>query len=143
MATTWKWYGLGLKRAINGDIDYDGDTIKCAMLTSTYTPNQDTDETWAGISANEVTGAGYTAGGVTLTTKTATYTGATNILALDCDDPQWDPSTIANARIAVIYDSTSGYLMGYNDFGANKSSDDDNFQIVLDATGFLKITAAA
>jgi hypothetical protein len=142
MATTWKWHGLGLKRAWTGDIDYMADTIKCALLTSAYTPNQDTDETWAAISGSEVAGAGYAAGGVTLTNKALTYTAGTNILAFDCDDPQWDPSTIANARIAVIYDSTTGYLMGYNDFGANKSSDDDNFQIVLNATGFLKITAA-
>ena len=143
MSTTWKWFGLGLKRAWTGDIDYMADTIKCALLTSAYTPNQDTDETWAAISGSEVAGAGYTAGGVALTTKALTYTAGTNILAFDCDDPQWNPSTIANARIAVMHDTTTGYLIGFNDFGANKSSDDDNFQIVLDATGFLKQTAAA
>lgn len=142
MATTWMWYGLGLKRMAMASVDYDTNVIKCAMLTSTYVPAQDTDETWAGISANEVAGAGYVAGGVTLTTKALNYTAGTNVLAFDCDDPQWNPSTIANARIAVIYDSTAGYLLAYNDFGANKSSDDDNFQIVLDASGWGKLTAA-
>ena len=143
MATTWKWFGLGLSNLCKGLIDYDTNACKCALLVVAYVPSQDTDETWAAISGDEVAGAGYTANGVALTTKTVTYTAGTNILALNCDDPQWNPSTIANARIAVIYDTVTDLLICYNDFGANKSSDDDNFQIVLDADGFAKLTAAA
>jgi hypothetical protein len=55
--------------------DFLSDTIKYALTTSTYTPNLDTHETFADIT-NEVTGTGYTAGGVTVGSKTITYTAA-------------------------------------------------------------------
>lgn len=56
-------------------IDFLSDTIKCSLHTSTYSPNLDTHETFADVT-NEVSGTGYTAGGVTLGSKTITYTAA-------------------------------------------------------------------
>lgn len=53
-----------------GDINFLADTIKYALLTSAYTPNYETDEFFSVIDADEVVGAGYTAGGVTLAGKT-------------------------------------------------------------------------
>lgn len=55
--------------------DYLTDTIKVMLTTSTYTPNRDTHETKNDIT-NEISGTGYTAGGVTLASKTITYTAA-------------------------------------------------------------------
>jgi len=138
MAYTAKWYGLGLKALLNGTTDIDTDTLKCALLDNTYTPNQDTDETWAGISANEEDGTGYTAGGVELTSVTLTYTGATNTLSYDATDPSWSDSTIT-ARYAVFYSSTSGYLISYIDFGEDKTSTAGLFKIELDPAGIGKI----
>jgi len=37
-----KLYGNFLKQALNKEIDWDSDTIKVALLSSSYTPNQDT-----------------------------------------------------------------------------------------------------
>lgn len=51
------------------------DTIKVALLTSSYTPNYDTHDFFDDIT-NEVTGTGYTAGGATLGSKTVTTTMA-------------------------------------------------------------------
>jgi len=108
-------------------------------LGNTYTPNQDTDETWAGISGDEVSGTGYSAGGATLASVTLTYTGATNILSYDAADPSWSDSTIT-ARYAVFYSSTSGYLISYIDFGEDKTSTAGLFKIELDPAGIGKIT---
>lgn len=58
-----KWYGNGLKAFLSGDIDYDADTIKGALLDSGYTPDQAHDF-WDDVSADEASGTGYTSGGV-------------------------------------------------------------------------------
>lgn len=55
-----------LRRDIATDsIDLDTDTIKVMLVTSAYTPDQDA-HTKRSDFTNEVTGAGYTAGGATL-----------------------------------------------------------------------------
>lgn len=55
--------------------DFLTDTIKVSLHTSSYTPNLDTHETFADVT-NEVSGGNYVAGGVTLASKTLTYTAA-------------------------------------------------------------------
>ncbi len=80
MAVTARWYPNGWKNFVNGTIDYDADTIKVALLTSTSAFN-DTHEFWSDISANEVSGTGYTAGGDTLATKTVNVTDSSALTA--------------------------------------------------------------
>lgn len=141
-----KLYGSFFLKALNKEIDFDTDTIKVMLLTSSYTPNQDTHDYLDDVVANEVTGTGYTAGGATLTTKSATYDTATNVTILDADDVTWSSSTIT-ARYAVVYDATPGTnatrpLIGYVDFTSDQSSTAGNFTITWDATGIVRITTA-
>lgn len=75
-------YGKALANAFGGEAsgetfqtDFLTDTIKVMLTTSAYTPNRDTHETKADVT-NEISGTGYTAGGVTLASKTITYTAA-------------------------------------------------------------------
>lgn len=68
-------YGNAISQAFNKEIDWDSDTIKVQLHTSTYTPSDAHD--YQNDLTNEVSTAnGYTAGGVTLGTKTRTYTVA-------------------------------------------------------------------
>ena len=140
-----KLYGNFLLKALNKEVDFDTDTIKVALLTSAYTPNQDTHDYFNDVSANEVTGTGYTAGGITLASKTATYDAGTNVIVLDAADVTWSSSTIT-ARYAVVYDSTgtasTSALIGYVDFGSDQSSTNGNFTITWDSTGIVRITVA-
>lgn len=145
MATTAFWYGNSLLKALNKEMNWTSDTIKVALVSSAYTPNQDTHAYYSDIT-NEVTGTGYTAGGATLASKTATYTGATNVITLDAADVTWTSSTIT-ARYAIIYDATPATaatqpLLAYVDFGADQTSTNGNFSIVWDANGILKITVS-
>ena len=73
MAVTTYLYPKAEQLAWNGEIDYDTNTIKLALLTSSYTPD-DAHDYWDDASANEVSGTGYTAGGETLASKTVTFT---------------------------------------------------------------------
>ena len=139
-------YGQFLSQALNKEIDWDSDTIKVALLTNAYTPNQDAHNYYDDVVANEVTGTGYTAGGNTLANKTNTYNSGTNVIVLDADDTTWASSTIT-ARYAVVYDATPATnatkpLIGYVDFGSDQSSSNGNFTITWDATGIVRITVA-
>jgi hypothetical protein len=141
-----KLYGQFLAKALNKEVDYDTDTIKVALVSSAYTPNQDSHDYWDDVEANEVTGTGYTAGGATLAGKTITYDGASNVVVLDANDVVWASSTIT-ARYAVIYDDSGAtdaqkVLIGYVDFGSDQSSTNGNFTVTWDATGIARITVA-
>lgn len=124
--------------------NWSSDTIKVALATSTYTPNQDTHDFFNDIT-NEVTGTGYTAGGATLGSKTATYTSGTNTCAFDAADTSWTTSTIT-ARYAIVYKSTgtasTSPLIAYIDFGADVVSSGGTFQITWDSAGIFTLAAA-
>lgn len=141
-----KLYGQFLSQALNKEIDWDTDTIKVALLSNAYTPDQDAHNYFDDVVANEVTGTGYTQGGITLANKTNTYNSATNVIVLDADDVTWSSSTIT-ARYAVVYNATPALnanksLIGYVDFGSDQSSSNGNFTITWDATGIVRITVA-
>jgi hypothetical protein len=141
-----KLYGKFLQKALNKEVDFDTDTIKVALVSSSYTPDQDVHDYWDDVNSFEVTGTGYTTGGATLANKTSTYDSGTNVITLDADDVTWSSSTIT-ARYAVIYNDSPATaatkpLLGYVDFGSNQSSSNGNFTITWDATGIVRITVA-
>lgn len=141
MATTFTKYTHLPKLLSTGGIDIDTDTIKCALVTSSYTPSAAHDE-WADVSANEVaTGDGYTTGGVTLTGVTVTNT------AIDCDDPAWTALT-KTFRYAVFYKSGSGGgltnpLIGWalmNDAPADIEVVSSNYSLIVNASGLFTLS---
>lgn len=141
-----KLYGQFIQQSFNKEIDWDSDTIKVALLNNTYTPDQDAHNYYDDVVAYEVTGTGYTAGGITLANKTNTYNSSTNVIVLDADDVTWASSTIT-ARYAVVYDATPATnatrpLIGYVDFGSDQSSSNGNFTITWDSTGIVRVTVA-
>jgi hypothetical protein len=145
---TVKWYGNVSQAFMNKEIDLLSDTIKVSLHTSTYSPAQDTDDYQSDLT-NEVAGTGnYTTGGQQIANDTLTYTSGTNVMKYDGDDMSWASSTISNARVAVIYDSTSGVdttnaLIGYCVFDGDVSTSSGTLAIAWDAAGILTITAAA
>ena len=146
MAVTAKWYGVPIKNQYDGTavVDWDTDTIKVALTTSSYAPAQDTDDFFNDVT-NEITGTGYTAGGATLGSKTATYDTASNEMRLDAADTQWTSSSFT-ARNAVVYKSTgtaaTSPLLSYVDFGGDETVSSGTFTIQWDSTGVAKITAS-
>ena len=144
MAVTSKVYGLALQSMLNKEIDYDTDTVKAMLCTSSYVPAQDSHRYKSSVT-NEVTGTGYTAGGVTLASKTVTYDGPSNTLTLDCADPSWSASTIT-ARYLVFYVSTgtdaTSPLIAYVDFGADVSSSGSTWTYVVPSTGIAQFIPA-
>lgn len=144
---TGKWFGLALAgqygATAGNRVDWVGDTIKVALTTSTFTPNQDTHDFFNDVT-NEVSGGGYAQ--VTLTGKSVTYDTTTNETRLISSlNPSWTSASFT-ARWAIIFKDTgtaaTSPLLGYVDFGGDETVSSGTFTLTWDATGVLKITAA-
>ena len=143
MAVTAKMYGNFILKALNKEVDWDSDTIK-VMLCSALTIDQDGDIYLADVTKTEITGTGYTAGGATLASKTIGYTAGTNVIKLDAADLAWTTATIT-ARYVIIYDDTPASnkpVLGYVDFGENRSSTAGTFTIAWNTSGIATITVS-
>ena len=113
---------------LQGTHDFDTDTFKMALYTSSATLNN---STTAYSATNEVTGTGYTAGGqaVTMTGPATDATGDTRTVYIDFDDVVWSDSTIT-ARGALLYNSSkSNKAVAVFDFGSDRSSDGGPFRV--------------
>ena len=123
------------------NIDLDTDTIKIALVSSSYTPDKTHD--FFNDITNEVTGTGYTAGGATLASKTVTQDNTNFRTIFDAADATWSNSTIT-ARYAVIYESTgvaaTSPLIALIDFGSNISTVAETFQVPFNVDGILKLS---
>lgn len=144
MAVSSKVYGPALLSLWNAELDWDTQTFKAMLCSSVYSPNQDTHRYKSDLTG-EVTGTGYTAGGVTLTSKTITYDATSNTVTLDCADPSWSASTIT-ARYLVVYRDTgtasTSPLVCYVDFGEDRSTGATTFTYVVPSTGVAQFLAA-
>lgn len=78
--------------------------VKGALITDSATPAFDTHDFFNDLEANEVSGTGYSAGGVALTTTEITVgSPAAGQTKFDHDDPSWSGSTITGAMALVEY----------------------------------------
>ena len=126
----------------NGSINLATDAVKIMLVGSAYTPNIDTHTKRSDVT-NEVSGAGYTAGGVALVNKAVTMNTTSDKGVFDADDITLSSATIT-ARGAVLYKARGGAssadeLIAYLDFGADITSTAGNFNIAFDANGIITI----
>jgi enterochelin esterase-like enzyme len=144
MAVSIALYGPALISLFNGEIDFDTHTIKTMLTTSAYTPNLDTHRYKSSVT-NEVTGTGYTAGGLTLSGRSITYSSVTDSVTMDADDALWS-SSVLTARRAIVYRDTgtaaTSPLLFVVDFGEDVSSSGGPFLIEWDAAGLLSAAVA-
>ena len=106
------------------------DTIKLALFTSSASLGAGTT---AYSTSNEVSGTGYTAGGVTLTSTTVSTSGTTAFF--DADDPEFTSASFT-ARGALIYNSSnSDKAIAVLDFGGDFTVSAGTFKIVFPAAG--------
>lgn len=135
-------YNSFKKKIMDGSIDLDTDTIKLALVSSAYTPDQDAHDFWDDVSANEVAASGtYSAGGVTLTTS-VTQDNTDNEGVFDATDVSFTSATIT-ARYGVVYKSTgvstTSPLICLIDFGSDQTSTAGTFAVTFAAEGILNL----
>ena len=122
-----------------------GNPIKVALFKSTWVPNYDAPMSYSALAGtNEVTGAGYTAGGVALASKAAPYNGSTDRTDLQAADSSWGPGATFDAGFAVIYDDSSPTKLVWSvvDFEGIKSVNNGVFTIDWSAVGLLYVLPA-
>lgn len=146
MATA-KMYLSAVRATWEGKINWATNDIRVMLVSSAYTPNQDAHDYLDDVKAFEVSGTGYTAGGVALANKTVTKDDANNVIVLDADDATWANSTIT-ARYAVIYNNTGASdaakpLVTYLDLLSDQASNSGNFTVTWDATGIMRHSTPA
>jgi hypothetical protein len=124
-------FNRALEQLARGTIDFDTDTFKVLLTTSTYTENKDTHDFRDDVT-NEVVGAGYTAGGNTCTV-TVTIDTVNDRVDISLGGTTWPTSTIT-ARKAVYYKSRGGAasadeVIAVNDFGSDVISTGGTFTL--------------
>lgn len=137
-------YNYGKKEFYSGSVDFTSDTMKIALLVSAYSPDIDANQYWTDVSASEVAGTGYTAGGYTLLNPSATMDATNDMAYFNADDPTWTSATLTSLRYAVLYkdtgDAATSPIFGFVNFGENKSLTNGTFTLTVSATGLMQLT---
>lgn len=128
-------YNRALELWARGSIDFDTDTFKVLLTTSTYTENKDTHDFRDDVTNEVAAGGGYTSGGNTVTVS-VTLDTANDRVDISLGGTTWPASTIT-ARKAVYYKSRGGAasadeLIAVNDFGSD----------VITSSGTLTLNAS-
>lgn len=131
-------YGQFALSLLKGQIgDLTAASLKVLITTSGYAPDVDADQylTDVDVATNEVSGSGYSR--LALTGVTAAWNAAANKAVVSADPAVWSPVTFTGGRVAVIYidsgSAATSRLVGWVDFGADKSPAAQDFQLSFSA----------
>lgn len=122
-------------------VDWNTDTIKVALVSSSYTPSITADDYFSDVSAYEVSGTNYTAGGAIISNISVSV--ASNKVVVDGDDVSWASNAggFTNARYAIIYKATgtasTSPLIGYINFTGDRGNTIAPLLIVWSSSGII------
>ena len=123
------------------DLSTGGDTLQVALVTG-YTPNIDTHVDWADVSANEETGTGYTADGITLTSQDVTMDTGNDRGVFDAADVTWTGLDVGTPSHAILWDDTPTSpvdpLIAY--WEITTASNGGNYSLQWNAVGLITLT---
>lgn len=142
MAVTMSVYDHTVKLIVNKEVTYTTLKVKLLDATASFAQANTTVSAVDGSGAKEVSGNGWTSGGLTLASVAVTQV-TTNDAMLDANDATATAAggSIGPAYAALVYDSTSNKPLLYIDFGqAQSAGDTTDFKIVWDANGLIKFS---
>lgn len=137
-------FGLTLEKIFRdtAGVDMESESLtKTLLVTDSYTPNFDTHDFVDDANASEVSGTGYSAGGVALTsTELAIASGA---ISWDAANPSWAASTIAGAMAAIQYleagAASADMLVCLLDFVTAASTNNGLFEVQFASGGIFSL----
>ena len=145
MAVTSYWYVNGMKNLVNGTTPLGGtNSFKVALLNSNYaltTAKLQADTALTSVSASQITGTNYTAGGMNLSLAAATTAAGDVIIGPSVANTSWTSASFT-ARYAVIYHVANNWLLGVVDFGQDETCSNGSFTIDWNNIAIFKITPA-
>lgn len=136
-----------------GDISLPGGTWKVALSDAAgpiglATAGVDTAKLFSDWTANvaaEITGTGYTAGGVAVSSPTFTAGGTDNSVATftTATNPEWTGATFSANQAILYQESAATYqLAAFWDFGGSVPVTDSTFTLTVNADGLLTATVS-
>lgn len=156
MAESADWFREGALHYLNADWDWGVDTINFAVVDTAQ--DLDTTEFWdpsgdgsTGPISDEVTGTGWAAGGVALSSKTGPTLSVNadpddDYVTLDAADIVEDPVTFTGATHGIIYVTGTGgtddYVIGQVNFDGARSPSAGEFRVTWSADGVLRAVMA-
>lgn len=125
-------FNSAVRDEATGAINYNTDTFYAMLVTSAYAPNKDTHTKRSDVT-NEITGTGYTVGGIAVAATVAAVDTANDRVVITFAAHSWPTATIT-ARGEVVYKrrggaSSADELVYYNDFGVDVSSTAGTFAV--------------
>lgn len=127
-------FNRALELWARGNIDFDTDSFKVMLTTSSYAEDKDAHDFRNDVT-NEITGTGYTAGGNSVTVS-VTLDTANDRVDISLGGTTW-PSSTLTARKAVYYKARGGAssadeLVAVNDFSSDVTT--SNGTLTLNAS---------
>ena len=118
---------------LKGTHNFTANTIKLALYTAgSGAPYSTSDTVYSSGVANEVSGAGYTTGGNTLSSPVVA--NQTNVATLTFAQTQFTSATFGAAYAVIYINSSSNKLVVVLDFGGTKSCSNGTFTITFPST---------
>ncbi len=112
---------FAIKDFANGDLDWENDDIRCLLVTSSYTPNQDTHQFVSSVT-NELSGGAYVR--KTLASKATTQDNANDRADLSANNVTWAAleAVAGTPARAVVFkfvtNDADSRIVGWIDFTA-------------------------
>lgn len=133
---TWPVTGFTSAVTLPSGVNLLTDDIKVMLVTSSHTPAGD--DFINDVTGNELSGTGYTAGGVSLSSKSLVGND------FDAADVTWSNTVFTNVRYIYLYKNTgtpaTSPIIGYINLGHNRNTDGVDFVIQWYSTGILTKT---
>ena len=137
------------RNVMAGAIALSATDIICSLVTSAMTDTLTNDEirdsnTWSSLSAYEVGGTGYTAGGQGLAGLVMTQDDTNNWAKFTADTVTWTDTVLNNVMGAILRtsadagDGTQSDLICYTEFDSVQSSNNGDFVITWSTNGIIR-----
>ena len=136
-------YNQVFEEMLKAGINFSSDTIKAALMKTTYVADKDTHDHYDDISSEELaSGGGYTTGGNTLASKTVTLDLTNDRAEFDAADTAWTSATFSTIG-AILYRDTgtpaTSALICFLDFGGTVTVTAGTLTIVFHADGIIHV----
>jgi len=141
MAVTTTVYGKAGMAFAAKQVDWVVDPVKMMLLADTYTFDKDAHALIGDVQSHQITGTGYTAGGVGVQSRDVVYDAATDETWLRGTGILWSTATLT-ARYAVVYvDGTVKPLLACVDLGAPVSVTSGNLSMTFPSNVIVRMGA--
>ena len=126
------------KRVYPQGVNLTSATIKCALFTSAQTGLTAAATTYGSLTGEVAAGSGYSTGGNTVGSLAWTGTTTPQITGTI---PNWTGASFS-FEFAVIYDTGTGDIIEYCDFGGTQTVVNGTVAISFGANGMLQVTSS-